>query len=140
MQKRLMAIEASVTEVKLTGRRLEEESRRRGDELTRSLQEATQAMQETNSGTSFKCFGCGSREHSLRFCPRRKQHYERREQQQAKPQVSEEELKKIRERMEKMEGEVATLKRENAKLKEGQKESKAKGSDPNGGTLPRGTA
>ena len=142
LQKRLMAIEASVTEVKLTGRRLEEESRRRGDELNRSLQEATQAMQERNSGpdTSFKCFGCGSREHSLRFCPRRKQHYEKREQQQAKPQVSEEELKKMMERMEKMEGEVATLRKENAKLKEGKKESKAKGFDPNGGTLPRGTA
>ena len=137
LQRRLMAIETNVAELKLTGRQLEEESRRRGDEMNRSLQEATRTMQERSGGPRepFKCYGCGSPEHGVYKCPRRKGPYQRKQ-----TQVSEEELKKMMERMEKMEGEVATLKKENAKLKEGQKESKAKGFDPNGGTLPRGTA
>jgi hypothetical protein len=144
LQQRLMAIEAKVTDLKVTGRRLEEESRQRADDLSRNLQEATQAMQTRSSGPSgsFRCFGCGSPDHPLRFCPQRKDFYGG-QRQKKQVQESEGDVRKLMSRLDKMEGEVDSLKEENAKMKkrlnEGQKEGKTNG-NPNGGTLPRGTA
>jgi tetrahydromethanopterin S-methyltransferase subunit G len=139
LQQRLMAIEAKVTDLKVTGRRLEEESRQRADDLSRNLQEATRS---SGPSGSFRCFGCGSPDHPLRFCPQRKDFYGG-QRQKKQVQESEGDVRKLMSRLDKMEGEVDSLKEENAKMKkrlnEGQKEGKTNG-NPNGGTLPRGTA